>query len=152
MQWQWIDMALLAGRAAFLVFSFAVAAIAFTRWRRLSEREAQHTALALRQALEGIARLEQAVGELAGPVHQLESQAAARDAELTALTGRLHALARPESTPSQSSYDIAIRLARGGAQRDELVASCGLTRQEAELVARLHGPDRQRSGVRSAAA
>jgi len=152
MQWQSIDMALLAGRAAFLVFSFAVAAIAFTRWRRLTEREAQHTASALRQALEGIARLEQSSAGLAAQLSQLESQAAARDVELGALTERLQSLARPENTPSQSNYDIAIRLARGGAQRDELMASCGLTRQEAELVARLHGPDRERPGVRSAAA
>ena len=41
------------------------------------------------------------------------------------------------------SYQIAIRLARSGAPREELMTSCGLTHQEAELVQRLHAPRRK---------
>jgi hypothetical protein len=36
-------------------------------------------------------------------------------------------------------YQIAIRLAKSGASREELVAGCGLSLLEAELVQRLHG-------------
>ncbi|MDE2450302.1 MAG: DUF2802 domain-containing protein [Gammaproteobacteria bacterium] len=53
-------------------------------------------------------------------------------------------LDRPAAAaPSQSlspGYQIAIRLARGGASREELMSGCGLTLAEAELVRRLHGP------------
>ena len=40
--------------------------------------------------------------------------------------------------PSQQAYGHAIRLAQRGAEIDELIASCGLTRGEAELLLRLH--------------
>lgn len=150
-EWHSFDMALLAGRAAFLVFSFAIAAVAFTRWRRLAERESQASALALREALAGIARLEQAARDTTERLRQLESQGASAEARLAALGTRLDSHGRAEAAPAQSNYEIAIRLARGGAQRDELMASCGLTRQEAELVQRLHGPER-RPPLRPAAA
>jgi hypothetical protein len=37
---------------------------------------------------------------------------------------------------------MAARLARNGADADELVANCGITRHEAELLVRLHGANR----------
>jgi hypothetical protein len=40
---------------------------------------------------------------------------------------------------SQRGYDVATRLARNGASVDEMIANCGITRHEAELLARLHG-------------
>ena len=39
-----LDVALIAGRAVFLVFCFVLAAIAFTRWRRTTERLAERFA------------------------------------------------------------------------------------------------------------
>jgi len=45
--------------------------------------------------------------------------------------------ANPSSAPS---YQIAIRMARTGASREDLISSCGITRQEAELLQRLHAP------------
>ena len=43
------EMALLAGRAVFLVFCFLLAAITFTRWRRTTDRAAErfHSLLVL---------------------------------------------------------------------------------------------------------
>ena len=35
-------------------------------------------------------------------------------------------------------YEMAIRMARGGASIDEIVAGCGTTRAEARLLRRLH--------------
>jgi len=43
---------------------------------------------------------------------------------------------------AQSGYPIAIRLARSGASAQELVATCGISANEAELVCRLHGSPR----------
>lgn len=40
--------------------------------------------------------------------------------------------------PAQQVYGHAIRLAQRGADVDELIASCGLARGEAELLLRLH--------------
>lgn len=40
--------------------------------------------------------------------------------------------------PAQQAYGHAIRLAQRGADVDELIASCGLARGEAELLLRLH--------------
>jgi hypothetical protein len=38
-----------------------------------------------------------------------------------------------------SGYEMAIRMAASGATDTELVAACGMSRDEAELVMRLHG-------------
>lgn len=40
------------------------------------------------------------------------------------------------------AIDAAVRMARTGASSDQLAANSGLTRQEARLLARLHGPER----------
>ncbi len=57
------------------------------------------------------------------------------------------ALAPAASTPG---YQIAIRLAKGGASREELVSKCGLSSHEAELVHRLHAPQTKPSARRPA--
>jgi hypothetical protein len=135
---------LFAGRAAFLVFSFVLAAFAFTRWRRAAERDTAHTGAQLSHALE---RLE-----------LLEASLARIEPRLTALGEQIDTHFKSVTAGSSAhSYPIAIRLARSGAHPDELIASCGLTRQEAELVARLHGneahaPPRRAGRSHSAAA
>jgi len=121
------DFLLIAGRAVFLVFSFVVAAISFTAWRRATRRQ---TAEVLSQSQLVLQRLA-----------ELEARVDATRSAVTQLGERLERPAAP--APSRSSspgYQIAIRLARGGASREELTASCGLTLAEAELVKRLHGP------------
>ena len=52
---------------------------------------------------------------------------------------------RPAPAPAPASasvntrgYETAIRMARGGASVEEIVASCGTTRAEAKLLRRLH--------------
>lgn len=44
--------------------------------------------------------------------------------------------------PARQPYRLAINLARQGAEVDKLVATCGISRGEAELVARLHRSNR----------
>ncbi len=116
---------LLAGRAAFLIFSFVVAAVTFTRWRRAAERDTAHTAEQMTLVLERLERL--------------EALAAQSEPRLAALGEQLETRLGAAAGSGQASYPIAIRLARAGAEPEELIASCGLTRREAELVARLHG-------------
>lgn len=41
--------------------------------------------------------------------------------------------------PVTRSHEHAIKLARGGASIDELITICGLVRDEADLLIRLHG-------------
>ncbi|HTX23777.1 MAG TPA: DUF2802 domain-containing protein [Steroidobacteraceae bacterium] len=117
---------LLAGRAAFLVFSFMLAAFAFTRWRRAAERDTAHVDERLGSALARLATLEATVAQIEPSLRALGEQI------------ETHFKAATVGT-APNSYPIAIRLARAGAQPQEIVASCGLSRQEAELVARLHG-------------
>lgn len=42
------------------------------------------------------------------------------------------------NTAAPRGYEVAARLARGGATCEELISSCGLSRHEAELLIRLH--------------
>ena len=121
-----LDLALLAARAIFLVFCFILAAFTFTRWRRTTERSAERFAEQNTAVLAQLANMEQSLAEAHRKLDALGEQ---REEE------RRRVVAGGTSAPS---YQIAIRMARSGAARDELMASCGLTRQEAELVLRLH--------------
>ncbi|MGA8096277.1 MAG: DUF2802 domain-containing protein [Steroidobacteraceae bacterium] len=121
------DFLLIAGRAVFLVFSFVVAAISFTAWRSATRRQ---TAEVLAQSQIVLQRLA-----------ELETRVETTRTLVAALGERLQRPAGPVPAHSPSpGYQIAIRLARSGASREELMAGCGLTLAEAELVKRLHGP------------
>ena len=49
-------------------------------------------------------------------------------------------VAMPANLNAQRGYDVATRLAKQGASVEDLVSNCGITRHEAELLTRLHGP------------
>lgn len=121
------EFLLIAGRAVFLVFSFIVAAISFTAWRRAAHRQTAEVLAQTQLLLQRLAELEARVDATRITVAELGER-----------------LDRPGATtpaPSTSpGYQIAIRLARGGASREELMSGCGLTLAEAELIRRLHGP------------
>ncbi len=123
-----LDILLIAGRAVFLVFSFVFAAIAFTAWRRATHTQTQrlleHTELVLQR------------------LAHLEARVDATKLSVSELGERVE---RPAQVPTASAgaapgYQIAIRLAKSGASREELMAGCGLSLSEAELVQRLHSP------------
>jgi hypothetical protein len=145
------DQALLVGRAAFLVFCFVLAAVTFTRWRRASERT---TELFFEQNTTLLKRL----GALEEQLASSQAQLTGARSEITTIATRTATLAermaerledseqRRTSGPAAAtapSYQIAIRLAKSGAPREELMSSCGLSRQEAELVQRLHARPRK---------
>lgn len=142
-----LDQALLVGRAVFLVFCFLLATVAFTRWRKASERTTQ---LFFEQNSTLLARL----GAMEEQLAATQSQLAEARTEITAIATRTTTLTerledseqRRTSAPAATatpSYQIAIRLAKSGAPREEIMSSCGLSRQEAELVQRLHGSQRK---------
>lgn len=78
----------------------------------------------------------------------VQAEIRAQGAAIQALAGALDRLqqqlqldARHVSAPARggrAAYELAIRLAQSGASVDELCASCGMSRSEADLVHRLH--------------
>ena len=121
-----VEFLLVAGRAVFLLFSFVVAAFAFTSWRRAIQVQ---TAQVLSQTNTVLQRLA-----------SLEARVDATKTTISQLGDRLERPALPPTGNGPSaSYQMAIRLAKGGAAREELMAGCGLSLAEAELVRRLHG-------------
>src|SRR5882672_1978406 len=103
-----VEMLLIAGRAVFLVFSFALAAVAFTRWRRAAQA---HTAQLQAQHEVVLRRLA-----------DLEGRIAATNVAVSQLGERLELPQQLASAPAAAApgYQIAIRLAKGGASREEL--------------------------------
>lgn len=124
------DFLLIVARAVFLIFSFFLAAVTFTAWRRATRRQTEQVLAQTQLLLEQLTDIKSALATTAQAVAQL--------------TERIeHPLSRTASPGGASpGYQIAIRLARAGASGDELISGCGLTRPEAELVRRLHGPSR----------
>jgi hypothetical protein len=121
-----VEFLLVAGRAVFLLFSFVVAAFAFNSWRRATQAQTDQV---LHQTNTVLLRLA-----------ELEARVDATKITLSRLGDRLERPAPPAAAhASSANYQMAIRLAKGGASREELMAGCGLSLAEAELVQRLHG-------------
>jgi hypothetical protein len=130
-----LETILMVLRGALLVGAFWVFALAFIRWRRADEQGAQRLH----------AQLERAFAELRS-LHETVSVMSARVESLSERTESESRLAPVGVASAQRGYDLATRLAKNGAAVEELVASCGVTRHEAELLARLHGA-RPREGA-----
>ena len=131
------DTWMLALRAGLLLTTFGAFAWALLASRRetalgFTRLCAQHD-----QALAEINRLAAALSELSAQVHELSlpSPMISRQVEAPAPPPP----PQPSVTPSGArGYEMAIRMARGGASIEEIVASCGTTRAEARLLRRLH--------------
>ena len=123
-----LETVLIVARAALLVGAFWIFALAFIRWRRADERHALNLQEHLERAFVEMRSLHETVTVMSARLESL-SERAESDARL----------APAGVVSSQRGYDLAARLAKNGAAVDELVASCGITRHEAELLTRLHG-------------
>ena len=123
-----IEMFFIAARAVFLLFSFALATVAFIRWRQTAQAHAAQLQANHEVVLRRLA--------------ELEARVAATNSAVSHLSERMVRPPQPTAAPAASSpgYQIAIRLAKGGAPREELISKCGLSSHEAELVHRLHAP------------
>ena len=122
-----METVMMVSRAALLLGAFWIFALAFSRWRRADERQMQHLAAQLQRTFAEVRSLHETVAVMSARLDSM-SERADSDARL----------APAGANSSQRGYDLAARLAKNGAAVDELVASCGLTRHEAELLSRLH--------------
>ncbi len=123
-----LETALVIARAVALVLSLLVFAMAFRYWRRSAERDAQRL----------FEQLDLVRGELmllAERMDRIESIPARTIDRPSAPEVRAPAVV---NNPAPRGYEVAARLARGGATCEELISSCGLSRHEAELMLRLH--------------
>lgn len=95
-------------------------------------------------------RLDALAGTLQAELASLREEVRTGSAATGSLTARLERLAQQLDTDQrhrspepagrgEAGYELAIRLARSGAGTEELVTACGMSRKEAEVVARLHG-------------
>ena len=110
-----VELLLLVGRAVFLLFSFVLATIAFVRWRRATLAQTEHVLANHAVVLQRLADLEARVDATNVTVSQLVERIR-KPQQVASPT--------PVATPG---YEIAIRLAKGGASRDELISGCGLS-------------------------
>jgi hypothetical protein len=120
-----VEFLLVAGRAVFLLFSFVIAAVTFTAWRRAAGVQTEAFLTQSNTILQRLAELEARVDATKFTISQLGERL---DRPVAAANG----------SPA-AGYQMAIRLAKGGASRDELMTGCGLSLGEAELLQRLHG-------------
>jgi hypothetical protein len=128
------ELLLFGGRALILLLGFLTLIVCFTRWHRAGRRD----------AAEAAQRQQVAIDELRG----LRELADATHTALQMLTEQVQTqlrLVKAAGVPGATGYDVAIRLARSGAATEEVIASSGVTRQEAQLLARLHGPGQRMS-------
>ena len=109
-----------AGVGILLLLALAQSALLFQGWRQLRELQRQVAA----QSHDAIhactdvptSMLVTALGRLQRQVGQLEQQ----------------------PPPTRQSYELAQQLAREGADVEQLVSRCGLSRDEARLVLQMH--------------
>ncbi|HKT72908.1 MAG TPA: DUF2802 domain-containing protein [Steroidobacteraceae bacterium] len=120
-----VETLFIAGRAVFLLFSFVVAAVSFTAWRRATRQQTEQV----------LTRSDTILRRLA----DIEARLDATRVSVGELGERLERTSTSATGAVAPGYQLAIRLAKGGASRDELMSGCGLSAQEAELVQRLHG-------------
>jgi hypothetical protein len=123
-------------RASLLIAAFVAFAWALVASRRHSAMSFLRLSAQHAQALTEIQQLATQLSELAAQVHELSLPS-------PIVTPRpVPAAPQPSIvnvTPSGArGYEMAIRMARGGASIEEIVASCGTTRSEARLLRRLH--------------
>ncbi len=121
------ETVLMIGRAALLLGAFWIFAFAFSRWRRADERQMQHLCGELQRTFAEVRSLHETIAVMSARLESM-SERAETDSRL----------APAGAVSAQRGYDLAARLAKNGAAVDELVASCGITRHEAELLSRLH--------------
>jgi hypothetical protein len=118
---EWI---LFAARAALMAVTLLCFALAFASWRRSGRRD-----------LQGVMTETRALSEL---TQRLTTQMAAMEARLE----DRRQLAAAAAGPAQRGYDLALQMARNGAGAEQIAATAGLARNEAQLLTRLHGPVR----------
>ena len=151
-----LELLLIAGRAVALVLGLLIFAWAFRHWRRAASRDTQRVfeqldlvrseLLIMKEVMHHSAHRSDVVQGGRGPANLgLSNPASSAPAPFNmGLPAAMHSTQRMLATPSGTArgYEIAARMARNGAEKDELIRSCGVTGHEAELLVKLHGQRR----------
>jgi hypothetical protein len=121
LQDEWILFAARAGLSAMTLLCFA---LAFASWRRSGRRDMQSVMAETRTLSELTQRL---TAQLAAMEARMEDRS-----QLVAVS----------AGSAQRGYDLAMQMARNGAAVEQIAATSGVARNEAQLLASLHGPAR----------
>lgn len=142
-----IQTAMLISEIA-VVMSAALACSALGFWLAASRyRQALRAREAALAELDRLHDARTVLAELRGQGLTLQALAAGLDRlERQWTLDARHGLA--PGRQGHTGYELAVRLAQSGASIDELCASCGMTRSEAELVLRLHRDGHSPTGAR----
>lgn len=129
-----LETILIVLRGVLLVGAFWVFAAAFTRWRRADERDSQMLRDQIERAFAEVRSLHETVTVMSARIEALSERAEtdSRRPQITAV-----------ATPQARGYELAMRMAKNGSSVEDLVANCGITRHEAELLTRLHAAKSQ---------
>lgn len=130
-----LDTVLIAGRAVLLIGAFWVFAVAFTRWRRADERDSQALRDQFERAFTEMRSLHETVTVMSARIEAMSERAETDSRRPQMPAGVATAQAR--------GYDLALRMAKNGSAVEDLIANCGITRHEAELLTRLHAAKSQ---------
>jgi hypothetical protein len=122
-----IEVLLIIGRAIGLVLGFLVLAWALSHWRRNAQRDTQRVFEQLDLVRSELLIMKEVMRDSA---HRVERP-----------TNHQPLAPQPVMTGPARGYEIAARMARNGAGKDELIRSCGITAHEAELLIKLHSRD-----------
>jgi|SRR5579871_2131472 len=128
------------GGGVFALLSLLMTSASFIFWRRAAAADGAQ----LRAALENVSRRLAALETVMDATKISVSDLGERFTQLQQVTSPV--------TAAAAGYQAAIRMARSGAGLQELIASCGLSTTEAELIQRLHGPGGRRGASRARAA
>jgi hypothetical protein len=134
-----IELLLIAGRAVALFVGLMLFAWAFRHWRRSATKDTQRVFEQLDLVRAELLIMKEVMHHAA---HRVDSVA--------------HTVTHDTRHPAANTggvvrgYEIAARMARSGAAKEELIRSCGITSHEAELLIKLHG--HRRDGVAAEAA
>lgn len=121
-----IEVMLIIGRAIALVCGFLVLAWALSQWRRNAQRDTQRVFEQLDLVRSELLIMKEVMH---GAAHRTERP------ERALAEPRL-----PSAPPAAAvrGYEVAARMARNGANKEELIRSAGITPHEAELLVKLH--------------
>jgi hypothetical protein len=153
-----LELLLIAGRAVALLAGLLIFAWAFRHWRRASMRDTQRVFEQLDLVRSELLIMKEVMHHTTHRDGQRGGRETGRDLGLSATnrdTANSRVAAYDARLPMAATggavrgYEIAARMARNGAGKDELIRSCGITTHEAELLVKLHG-HKQRDGANGA--
>ena len=134
-----LEVLLIAARGIALVCGLLLFAWAFRRWRRSAMQDTQRVFEQLDLVRSELLIMKEAIHYSAHRGDRPATRAGA--GQLNVFEPRV----APAPTNMGRGYEMAARMARSGAGKEDLMRNCGVTGHEAELLVKLHGYKRDLS-------